>query len=88
MYIYIYISGTNQLEDDRLPKMICHECEEKVAATFEFREQCRKSENFLRLHYESCISDKLDLVKISDYKIVVVSLIINLFSINISYFQN
>lgn len=79
MNVCIYISFFSyQLDDDRLPKMICHECEEKVAATFEFREQCRKSEHFLRSYYESCISDKLDLVKISDYKTVLVSLIINL----------
>ncbi|XP_017794144.1 PREDICTED: zinc finger protein 354B-like [Habropoda laboriosa] len=45
------------LNDDRLPKAICRECERKLAATHEFREQCRKSERTLRLRYGTTVAN-------------------------------
>lgn len=56
-------------EDDRLPKTICRECEGKIAVTFEFREQCRKSDRVLRLRYESYRANKSVSINESNWKI-------------------
>ncbi|XP_012165629.2 zinc finger protein 14 [Bombus terrestris] len=56
-------------EDDRLPKTICRECEGKIAVTFEFREQCRKSDRVLRLRYESCRANRSISINESNWKI-------------------
>ncbi|XP_076678530.1 uncharacterized protein LOC143374339 isoform X2 [Andrena cerasifolii] len=52
-------------EDDQLPKMICDDCKEKVATTYEFRERCRESEHKLRALYDSSYSCAVSLARIS-----------------------
>ncbi|XP_076248700.1 uncharacterized protein LOC143188375 [Calliopsis andreniformis] len=44
-------------EDNRLPNVICNECEKNVITMYEFRERCRESERRLRLQYGLSYSD-------------------------------
>ncbi|XP_054012630.1 zinc finger protein 709-like [Hylaeus anthracinus] len=58
-------------EDNRLPQAICSVCKDQVAVTYQFREQCRKSERWLRSLYGSnCWSDEPRRIDTPNCKIV------------------
>ncbi|XP_076622421.1 uncharacterized protein LOC143342432 [Colletes latitarsis] len=57
-------------EDTRLPQAICTECKHQVAVTYQFREQCRKSEQRLRSLYGSNYWNEFYRPNTPNYKIV------------------
>lgn len=55
---FAFLLAIGQLvEHAALPNAICADCQKKLAATYEFREQCRQSEHALRLLYRSCYAN-------------------------------